>query len=498
MPIIFISSLPFGNGDKLARNLARKLGYSYLNREDVVARANECGIPVGKLEVAMVKKPAVMERLARLKDRYLAVATAAICEKASRENLVYSGRAGHHLLPGVAHVVRVHIVPDLQQRIENVMQRLRLDREKSETFLQNVDADIRAWVRFVHGVEIDDVRKYDFVLNLENLSIENAAAALCGIAQLPDFSPTPASLKAMEDRLLQSRARIKLALDERSANADLTVRSNDGILTITYMPRQAQVAGSIPGILSDLPNCLQIRCTMASTNILWIQEEFRTDSEAFRHVGELARRLGAAVELLRFAPDGAQNHPEITASDAVSRKYTGGVEDDVPLGDAPAGRSFQEALDAFVHEGRSGGGQTISGPREKLLSAINPGITYSLVTVGDLFLNKAPGARMRMTRELCNYLSQNIRAPVVSTADLGKKLKFGIDQILGLAASLILVAVVYVLLFQHQEAILNVIAGGYHTERPWVSPVLITLIAPLVAGVYGFVAASLLKIFKFE
>jgi hypothetical protein len=78
MPIIFVCSVPFSGGERVAKSLAQKLGYAYLSREDVVARANEAGIPVGKLEVAMVKKPAVQERLARLKDRYLAVATAGV------------------------------------------------------------------------------------------------------------------------------------------------------------------------------------------------------------------------------------------------------------------------------------------------------------------------------------------------------------------------------------------------------------------------------------
>jgi len=242
MPIIFIASVPFGGGERLAKSLAQKLGSTFLSRDEVVAQANECGIPVGKLEVAMIRKPAVQERMARLKDRYLAAATAAICEKAVEERLVYYGRAGHHLLPGVSHVLRVRVIPDRNQRLASVIERLKLSHEKAKQYIEDVDRDIRAWVRFVQGVELDDAGKYDFVVNLENLSIENAAMALCEIAELPDFKPTPASQKAMEEWLLQSRAWIKLALDDRTAAADLTVRASDRIVTITYMPRQAEQA----------------------------------------------------------------------------------------------------------------------------------------------------------------------------------------------------------------------------------------------------------------
>ena len=189
MPIIFICSVPYGGGERLARTLAGKLGYSFLGRDDVVAKANESGIPVGKLEVAMVKKPSVRERLGRLKDRYLAVATATICEKASEGDLVYFGRAGHLLLPGVSHVLRVRVIPEHSRRLETAMERTRLPQERAEAFLRDIDADVRAWVQFVHGADLDDLGRYDFVVNLENVSLENAASAVCALAELPDFRP---------------------------------------------------------------------------------------------------------------------------------------------------------------------------------------------------------------------------------------------------------------------------------------------------------------------
>lgn len=428
MPIIFISGLPFGGGERLARMLAQKLGYDYLSRDDVVARANECSIPVGKLEVAMVKKPAVQERMARLRDRYLAVATDSICERAARGDLVYYGRAGHHLLPGVTHVMRVRVVPEPGQRLDTVMQRLKLSREKAEKFIRDIDGDIRAWVHFVHGWEMDDPQRYDFVINLENVSLENASVALCGMAELPDFKPTPASRKAMEERLLQSRARIKLALDERTAGADLTVRSSDGVLTITYMPRQSTVASVIPEVVGDIPGCREIRCTMAGTNILWVQERFDPQVESFRQVNELARRWGAAVELLSYCPSGATadgNAPPAGEPGRTSpRAYNGGIEDDVTEKLSDPEQAFRRTLEALVHEGRSGGGQVVCGGREKLLTSVNPGIPYSLVVVGDLFLEKPAAARTRMTRELSTWIGHHIKAPVISVSELGERLRF--------------------------------------------------------------------------
>jgi len=503
MPIIFICSAPYSGGERLARLLAGKLGYAFLGREEVVARANECGIPVGKLEVAMIKKPSVQERMARLKERYLAVATATICEKAAEGDLVYCGRAGHHLLPGVSHVIRVHVVSSRERRVETAMQRIKLPRDKAETFLSEVDQDIRAWVRFVHHVDIDDPHRYDLVVNLEQISIENAAAALCGIAELPDFRPTPASRRAMEERLLLSRAGIRLALDPRTAEANLTVRSSEGVLTVTYSPRDARFATSAVEVLGGLPGCREIRCTMADTNVLWIEEEFRPGSPPFRDVGELSRRWGAAVELLRYRSDPSPGQAEaggepVPASPRMDPE-TGGIEEDgeeVRL--SPSDRLFRETLEALVDEGRSGGGQTVAGGRENLLSAINPNIPYSLVVVGDLFLGKSHAARVRMTRDLSVFLSNSLKAPVISSADLGKKLSFSPSQAVKLAAALALVVLIFAALLTHQESVIGIMGGEAHESHPWIAPVLAAAVVPLVAGLYGFVAGAFLKLIKFE
>ena len=498
MPIVFVCSSPFGGGERLAKRLAEKLGYAYLSREDIVARANEAGIPVGKLEVAMVRKPAVQERLARLKDHYLAVATATICEKAAADNLVYFGRAGHLLLPGVSHILRVRVIPEHDQRIETAMQRTKLSREKAERFLRDIDSDIRSWVHFVHGADMDDLKRYDFVVNLEKISADNAATALCSIAELPDFMPTPASRTALGDRWLQARARIRLALDERTADADVTVRSAGGALTITYTPHQAPIAPLIPEVLADLPGCREIRCTVAATNILWIQETFDTRSKTYEQVNELARRWGAAVELVRYRPGADEGELEGAPPSAPLRSVVGGVEDDVDETLTPDDRSFQGAIEALIGSGRSGGALTVSGGADRLLAAISPDIRYSLVVVGDLYLGRQPAARTRLTRELGSFVSGRMRTPCIATAELGEKLHFGLSEAAKLTAAIVVVAAVYGLVFRYQIPLLDVLGGAYHQQHPWAAPAVVAAVAPLVAWLYGSIASSLLKVIRLE
>ena len=231
MALIIISSSSAALRKEVSESLARKLGYACLSREELVDQATAAGIPVGKLEMSVIKGPAQTERLARLKERYLAYITSGLCERAGEGNLVYHGRGGHLLLPNVSHIFRVHLVPNQEQEIHGKMQQLRLDHPKAEKYIQQVNQDIEKWVHLIHGQDLHDPRQYDLILNLDHMSLANASTALCSLAELPDFRPTPASLKAMENYCLASRARMKLSLDDRTAESDFTVSANDGVVT---------------------------------------------------------------------------------------------------------------------------------------------------------------------------------------------------------------------------------------------------------------------------
>jgi cytidylate kinase len=192
MSTIFVSSVPFGPGEDVARKLAQKLGYFFLSRNDVLKRAGEFGIPVGKLEMAAFDNPPILEHMGEVRGKYLTFARAFIGERAAEGSLVYYGLAGQHKLPGVPDAMRVRVIPDHGQRVATVMEKINLSREEAERFLRSMDDEIKTWVRFMYNIDLDDATRYDIVMNLERLSIENAVSGLCGIV-VPAFKAGPAA-----------------------------------------------------------------------------------------------------------------------------------------------------------------------------------------------------------------------------------------------------------------------------------------------------------------
>jgi len=506
MPIVLISGSPHGVGEDLARQLERKTGWPLFSRKQLAEQAHDQGIRLSRLETSIVKSPVMPEKLAREKELYLAFVTARLYENAKEGNLIYIGRAGHLLLPGVSHRLRVGLAVPRENRIENVARELHLSPEKAAEYIDRIDADIEKWIHFVHRQDAKDPGQYDIFFNLQNMSLANASMLLCETAGLPDFRPTPLSTKRLEDHYLAARAKLRLAENENTRSLDLGVRAVGGVVTVTYMPRQEEAAQSISNVLQDLEGCRENMCTMAETNILWIQQGFDPKAESFKQITRLAQRWGAAVELLRLLPyksdapglatdDRAQNQspPPKTAEPV----YTGGVEDDEPEapGDDGGLALTQEELVAI---GRSAGGFTIYGGTSEVVEAVKENSHYSLVILGDLFLDKGVETRKRQTREMGLTIRERLKAAVITVDELESRFLFGKKQALKALLYAAAVACLYALVFHFQEPILNFLGGEIHAKWKWLASIIVALFVPLVAYTYGTLTGLVLKLIDID
>ncbi len=507
MPIVLISSSPHGVGRELAQELERKTGWPVFSREQLVDQAHDQGIKLSRLETSIVKSPVIPEKLAREKELYLAFVTARLYENATEGNLIYYGRAGHLLLPGVSHRLRVGLGVPRQMRIDNVVRDLRLSPEKAAQYVDQLDEDIEKWVRFVHRQDAKDPGQYDIFLNLQNMSLANASVLLCDTAEMPDFRPTPAGTKRLEDLYLGARAHLRLAENEHTRGLDLEVRAVGGVVTVTYMPRQEAAAQSISEVLQDLEGCRENLCTMAETNLLWIQETFDPKAESFKQITRLAQRWGAAVELLRLVPHKAtadagqavahtDDEPRLQPAD--QKVYTGGVEDDeaeAPLADDGGLAATQEELVAL---GRSAGGITVYGGTSEIIEAAKENSHYSLVILGDLFLDKGAETRKRQTRELGLSIRDRLKAAVITVDELQSRFMFGKKQALKALLYAAALVCLYALVFHFQNPILNFLGGELHVKWKWVGAITVALFVPLVAYTYSTVTGLLLKLIDID
>jgi cytidylate kinase len=508
MQIICISRYSYGYGKELAEKLAEKLGYKCIGREELTDQATAIGIPVGKLEMTIMKHGAISEELSVEIDRYKAFITAALCEQAMQVGptggIVYHGRTGHLVLPGLSHVMRIRAITDMEDRIEMVTQRLHLTRDKAKTYNEQVDEDIRRWVRFLYNVNWEDPALYDITINSAHLTVDNAASALVHMAQLPEFQVTPALQQAIADLLLASRCRQAIGTDERTREVKATAVSNKGHVSVTYLPQHSKQAQYIPSILEKIEGIRSLTCTVATTNILYIQEKFNPETESFHHLVEIAEKWNAAVELIRLTDQPSEGDAGDSERFAVSTKISrpdkdGGILEDIP--EAPenevSGYGMPETLNKLIQVGRAGAAHTVYGGMQSLEGRLSKTVKYSLIVVGDVFLSKGAAVRKRMKRDLISFLIDHLRVPVISNEDLKSQYLFGPKQWLQTAGYAVLSVLMYLLTFIYQKPILEFLCNP-GTQHRMMAAAAIAVFVPVAAFIIGGFAHNILKMIKLE
>ena len=258
MSIITISRGTFSGGKDLAESLARNLSYPCISREVIVEAAARYGASEAALSLALNHAPSLIDRLKRDRDRCLAYIRAVLCQHALEGDFIYHGYAGHHLLAGVHHMIRVRIVANVSYRISAAMKELQMTSRQAAAHINKVDEERRKWTRFLYGVAWEDPMNYDVVLNLEYLGVTGACAAVVRLTQLDQFQPTAESRKVLEDLALQSLVIAALARDERTRDADFRVRAENGVITIEGMAKLPDIVASVHDVAANVGGVVKI------------------------------------------------------------------------------------------------------------------------------------------------------------------------------------------------------------------------------------------------
>jgi cytidylate kinase len=240
MSVITISKGSFSSGKMLAECLAATLGYRLVDRDVIVERAAAHGVSQEELRDALQKPPTFLERIQRKKYLYLVLIQAALIEEVRTGKAVYHGNAGHLLLKGGPHILRVRIIAPLEQRVKVAQDRLKLSRAEALDYIARGDQDRRKWTQYLYGVDWADAANYDVVLNLEFMEVSEACQAVCTLARQACFDFTPGFGAAMDDLALASRVRVALALRETTSQLEVEVLAKE---------RAVRVIGSASGML---------------------------------------------------------------------------------------------------------------------------------------------------------------------------------------------------------------------------------------------------------
>jgi len=500
MQIITISRGSEIFGEEFAKKLAAKLDYLCIGREEILKEAKRRKISLEKLERAVIKPHLFSEELILELDHYKALAASILCKKALKNNIVYHGRVGHILLPGIDHIIKIRVIADIESRIEAVMQKLRLSNTEARQHIEEMDLNMKKWVKLYYKVDCDKCSLYDMVINLSHINIDNAATAVCSMAQLPEFQATPAIINAIQNLHLASEAQLLLAMNKKTRDMNIKIKANDDVLFVTYLAQQVQEAGMITEILAQLKDVREIICTEAETNILWIQEVFDPDDASYNDVHSLATSWDAAIELLQIIP--SDKFEQFTQSEKTDKTKTENFHQSNFINNKQEMESDKligvtKTYEKLLNSGHAGGKRIIQGSKRTLVDVIDRRIQYRLIILDNIFVSQGNAIQIRLLQEWANFLNDNLKIPVLSLNEIRSKYRVGVKEFIQMAFYAIITILAIYTIFHFDKEILSFLS---REDLEWkiLSMISIFVFVPLFAYSYSKVIRLLFKIIKFD
>ena len=228
MAIITISRGTYSRGQEVAERVAETLGYDCVSREVLLEASEEYNIPEIKLVRAIHDAPSFFERQTYGKERYIAFIRAVLLARVQHDNVVYHGLAGHCLLHGVGHVMKIRIVADMNDRVRWEMEREGNSYDEACKLIAKDDEQRYRWGMNMYGVDTRDSSLYDLCFNVSRVPVDQVVEVICAFSKLEPFCTSDDSQQALDDRVLG--AKVKAALVH--VRADLEVTADQGSVKV--------------------------------------------------------------------------------------------------------------------------------------------------------------------------------------------------------------------------------------------------------------------------
>lgn len=261
MSIITISEGIFTGGLELSARLAKRLDYPCIGRQELYEGVKKFGLPdlviksISSGDATFMQSPA--NRIAILN-----MFRAALLNFAEEGNLVYHGAVGHLLLSSIPNILRVRIIASIDYRINNAMRRHNIDHNQAFSLIKKDDQEGEFSARNLYSVDWQDPSIYDVMLNLNNISLENAVEVIFHMSQLDNFIPSASSQREYGDLQLGCMVWAQLMKDAKTRNADLMVTANNGHVVVHGNTGSEEIVEAIPSVAKSVEGVREVTCVV--------------------------------------------------------------------------------------------------------------------------------------------------------------------------------------------------------------------------------------------
>jgi cytidylate kinase len=233
MPIVALTREYGSGGTGISKKVAEALGYEFVRDQITKEAAEMFGIAEDELIAIVESKPGFWESLAEAAQVEFATVAAEVLHIAERDNVVIMGRWATLLLRRITHCVRVRLCAPTEVRIQRVMARRSLSREKATDLIRKADEGANARVRQFFGETRENPLLYDVVINTARLTSETAVQQILQLVRRPECQATESSRARLQTLSLETRINAILKTTRETMRLDINVVAEKEAVKLT-------------------------------------------------------------------------------------------------------------------------------------------------------------------------------------------------------------------------------------------------------------------------
>lgn len=183
MALIAISRQMGAFGDEIARDVARSLSYTYIDKENIFGVGERFGLRQDELEKLDEKKPSLRDRI--FKDRvslYKNLLQSIIFQFARNGEAVIVGGGAYLILKDIPGTLRIKVIAPVPDRMKRVMAESGVTADEAASLINRSDTNRAGFMKHVFDTDWMDAVKYDLVLNTGRVGREEACRVVIGAA----------------------------------------------------------------------------------------------------------------------------------------------------------------------------------------------------------------------------------------------------------------------------------------------------------------------------
>ena len=265
MPLIAMNREMGSLGKDVAKALAAELGLKIQHHEIIDHLANRARIRKSHVISFLEGSQGFIERLTtdEVKLRVLTADEIASAAEAA-PGVILRGWGATSLLKDVPHCVRVCVSASRRERVQRMMNRLKLDDPiAAEKIVDENDTSAQAVMRRHFHVDVRDINEYDVGFNTDRMSVEQCVEEILEMVKSPQFEETEASHARLRDVAITHHVRAALRTHASTSHCWVRVTTQHGRVTLEGIVDGEEqrvacgdLAGRIKGVM-DVQNKLR-------------------------------------------------------------------------------------------------------------------------------------------------------------------------------------------------------------------------------------------------